>query len=97
MRSGFVGMNPYYFMIGLSASPDCLYCPSTRETIQQFLLQFPIQAFQRDKLFRRFNLIGINDDIITVSFLLTGSDVNPGIRRNIFLFWYDLFKDTDKY
>ena len=83
-------------MSGLTTSSDCLYCPGTRETIQHYLLYCPRQVLPRDKLFRRLNSIGITDDIITVSLLLSGSDFIPGIRRKIFLFLFDYFKDTDK-
>ena len=96
MRSGFIGLSSYQYMFGLATSPDCFYCPGTRETIQHYLLYCPRQVLPRDKLFRRLNSIGITDDIITVSLLLSGSDFSPGIRRKIFLFLFDYFKDTDK-
>ena len=81
MRSGFVGLNPYQYMIGLTTSPDCLYCLGTRETIQNYLLHCPRQVLPRDKSFRRLNSTGITDELIIVSPFLSGSDFSPGIRR----------------
>ena len=91
MRSGFVKLNPYQYRIGLTTSPDCLYCLGTRETIKHYILHCQKQVLPRDKLYKRLNSIGI-----TVSLLLSGSDFIPGIRRKIFLLLYDYFKDTDK-
>ena len=96
LRSGFIGLNPYHFMIGLSTSPDCLYCPSTKEIIQHYLLQCPIHGLPRDKLFRILNSIGLNNGIIKVSVLLSGSHFSPGIRKKVFLLLHDYFKDIDK-
>ena len=89
-------LNPYQYMIGFTTSPDCLYCPDTRETIQYYLLHCTRQVFHRNKFFKRLNSSGITDEIITVSLFLSGSDFSPGIRRKLLMFLNDYFKNTDK-
>ena len=96
MRSGTVGLNSFLYTIGLANSPDCIYCINIKETISHYLLSCPRHTLPRIKLFKRLNSIGIKDDTITLSLLLTGSDFSPGARRKIMMFLFDYFKDTDK-
>ena len=71
-----MGLNLYQYLIGLTTSPDCLYCPGTREVIQHYLLHCSCQVLLRDKLYRRLNSIWIREEVITVSLLLSGLDLS---------------------
>ena len=96
LRYGVAGLNFFLHKINLANSPHCYFCPNTNETPYHYLLVCPRYILHRNKLFSRLNDLGLNQNTITMSILLSGSDFSPNKRRRIMSALYTYFIDTDR-
>ena len=96
LRHGVAGLNSFLFKINLANSPHCFFCQNTLETPHHYLLVCPRYILPRNKLFSRLNGLGLNQNSITISILLSGSDFSPNKRRRIMSALYTYFIDTDR-
>ena len=96
LRNNVARLNSFLHIINLSDSPHCIYCLNTLETPQHYLLECPRYVLARNKMFARLKELGLNNNNISMSILLSGSDFSPNKRRKIMYALYTYFTDTDK-
>ena len=96
LRNNVANLNSYLYKLKLIDSPNCIYCINTHETIKHYLLDCPRYILARNKMYSRLSDVGLVQNNISVSILLSGSDFSPNKWRKIMFALFTYFKDTGK-
>ena len=93
LRLGYTRLNKHMFRIGISDSPNCIYC-NIPETIDHYLLHCPRYHSYRTELKRKLEELGIKT--ISKNILLGGGTIDKEKKLKILKCTQKYIKETKK-